>query len=169
MRSDKSRRIAIDAMFAALALMLTFVESVLPIASFVPIPGFRLGLANVAVMIALVYSGKIDSFGVALVKIFVSSMLFSNPMSFLFSLSGTLFSYIGLVILYSMPKKFFGFVGLSVISALLHNLGQLFVAFVFFGEAAFAFISYLLFASLISGIFTGILICSVSPILNRIL
>ena len=50
MHSDKARRIAFDALFAALALMFTFVEIKLPVSAAIPIPGFRLGLANIAVM-----------------------------------------------------------------------------------------------------------------------
>lgn len=168
MRSGKARRVALDAMFAALALMLTFVEAVLPIAAFVPIPGFRLGLANVAVMTALFYSGRVDALCVAFVKVCVSTMLFSNPMSFMFSLVGTMLSLSGLILLSYSKKQPFGFIGLSVISAVFHNFGQITVAVAFFGTPALSFLSYLLLASLISGVFTGILLCSVSPVLNRL-
>lgn len=168
MRSGKTYRVAVDAMFAALALMLTFVESVIPISGFVPIPGFRLGLANVSVMTALFYSGRVDALGVALVKVFVSTMLFSNPMSFMFSFAGTVFSLSALMLFSYSRKELFGFIGFSVISAVFHNCGQVAVAVVVFGTPALSFVPYLLLASLVSGVFTGILICSVAPVLNRL-
>ena len=90
MHSDKARRIAFDALFAALALMFTFVEIKLPVSAAIPIPGFRLGLANIAVMAAAYSFSFADAAFTAILKIMLSSLLFSNPVSFLFSAAGTL-------------------------------------------------------------------------------
>ena len=92
MHSDKARRIAFDALFAALALMFTFVEIKLPVSAAIPIPGFRLGLANIAVMAAAYSFSFADAAFTAILKIMLSSLLFSNPVSFLFSAAGTLLS-----------------------------------------------------------------------------
>lgn len=169
MLSDKAKRVSFDAMLAALALMLTYAESVLSLASLVPLPGFRLGLANVAVMAALYYCGRTDAVCVAAVKICVSAMLFSTPTSFVFSLFGTVLSLAALTLLSFSEKMPFGFIGLSVISAVFHNLGQILAAVMFFGKAAFSFVPYLLAISLISGVLVGILLCIASPVLNRFL
>ena len=95
MHSDKARRIAFDALFAALALMFTFVEIKLPVSAAIPIPGFRLGLANIAVMAAAYSFSFADAAFTAILKIMLSSLLFSNPVSFLFSAAGTLLSLYG--------------------------------------------------------------------------
>ena len=88
MHSDKARRIAFDALFAALALMFTFVEIKLPVSAAIPIPGFRLGLANIAVMAAAYSFSFADAAFTAILKIMLSSLLFSNPVSFVFWAGG---------------------------------------------------------------------------------
>ena len=163
MHSDKARRIAFDALFAALALMFTFVEIKLPVSAAIPIPGFRLGLANIAVM-AAAYSFSFT----AILKIMLSSLLFSNPVSFLFSAAGTLLSLAVLALFCTGIGKHFSLVGISAVCAVFHTAGQLAVSFAFFGRASLLCAVYLIPVSLISGIATGAVMELMTPIFDRL-
>jgi len=162
MQSGNAKRIAVCASFATLALMLTFVESVIPIQLIVPIPGFRLGLANLAIMPVVFFIGKVDGIAVAVVKVAVSAILFSSPTSFLYSLTGTLLSVIALIILSCFGSKIFSFIGISVICAAFHNLGQILVSVCIFGITSVSILPYLIVVSVISGIVTGTLMMASS-------
>jgi len=166
MHSDKARRIAFDALFAALALMFTFVEIKLPVSAAIPIPGFRLGLANIAVM---AYSFSFaDAAFTAILKIMLSSLLFSNPVSFLFSAAGTLLSLAVLALFCTGIGKHFSLVGISAVCAVFHTAGQLAVSFAFFGRASLLCAVYLIPVSLISGIATGAVMELMTPIFDRL-
>lgn len=169
MRSDKPRRIAFDAAFAGCALMLTFVESVIPIASLVPIPGFRLGLANIALMACAFFLGRADAAAVAAVKITVSAILFSTPTAFLYSLAGTLLSLAGLILIVSLRRIPFSITGISVLCAALHNVGQAAVSVAFFGKAALSVLPYLLVVSILSGIVTGAVMTLLAAPLEKLI
>ena len=91
MHSDKARRIAFDALFAALALMFTFVEIKLPVSAAIPIPGFRFGLANIAVMAATITQSTIS----AAVRCFADGLSFiSSPFDSGFLLQKCIIHYI---------------------------------------------------------------------------
>lgn len=168
MHSDKARRIAFDALFAALALMFTFVEIKLPVSAAIPTPGFRLGLANIAVMAAAYSFSFADAAFTAILKIMLSSLLFSNPVSFLFSAAGTLLSLAVLALFCTGIGKHFSLVGISAACAVFHTAGQLAVSFAFFGRASLLCAVYLIPVSLISGIATGAVMELMTPIFDRL-
>ena len=155
MHSDKAKRIAFDALFAALALMFTFVEIKLPVSAAIPIPGFRLGLANIAVMAAAYSFSFADAAFTAILKIMLSSLLFSNPVSFLFSAAGTLLSLAVLALFCTGIGKHFSLVGVSAVCAV-------------FGRASLLCAVYLIPVSLISGIATGAVMELMTPIFDRL-
>jgi len=165
MHSDKARRIAFDALFAALALMFTFVEIKLPVSAAIPIPGFRLGLANIAAAYSFSFA---DAAFTAILKIMLSSLLFSNPVSFLFSAAGTLLSLAVLALFCTGIGKHFSLVGISAVCAVFHTAGQLAVSFAFFGRASLLCAVYLIPVSLISGIATGAVMELMTPIFDRL-
>lgn len=168
MHSDKARRIAFDALFAALALMFTFVEIKLPVSAAIPIPEFRLGLANIAVMAAAYSFSFADAAFTAILKIMLSSLLFSNPMSFLFSAAGTLLSLAVLALFCTGIGKHFSLVGISAACAVFHTAGQLAFSFAFFGRTSLLCAVYLIPVSLISGIATGAVMELMTPIFDRL-
>ena len=73
-------------MLTALALLLSYVEMLLP--SFIPIPGIKLGLANTAVVFALCTLPLSDVFFISVLRVFISSLLFGNVLSLVYSLAG---------------------------------------------------------------------------------
>lgn len=121
---EHTRRLARVSLLCACALVLSYLETMIPLP--VAVPGIKLGLANVAVVVAL-YTLDVKSAGaVALVKVFASGFLFGSPMMLVYSLGGTALAFIGMVALAAVPGV--GLVPVSMLAAVLHNVGQLGVA-----------------------------------------
>lgn len=121
---EHARRLARVSLLCACALVLSYLETMIPLP--VAVPGIKLGLANVAVVVAL-YTLDVKSAGaVALVKVFASGFLFGSPMMLAYSLGGTALAFIGMVALAAVPGA--GLVPVSMFAAVLHNVGQLGVA-----------------------------------------
>lgn len=121
---EYTRRLARVSLLCACALVLSYLETMIPLP--VAVPGIKLGLANVAVVVAL-YTLDVKSAGaVALVKVLASGFLFGSPMMLAYSLGGTVLAFVGIVALAAVPGV--GLVPVSMLAAVLHNVGQLGVA-----------------------------------------
>ena len=145
------KKIAYLGLFAAVAIIFGYVESLIPF--FAGIPGIKLGLANLAVLFILEkYTWK-EASVVSIVRIFVIGFLFGNLFSILYSLAGAALS---LTVMTIMKKKS-GFIilGISVAGGVSHNVGQLIVAAIIVENTS---LLYYAPALLISGVVTGLLI-----------
>lgn len=138
-------------MFAAAAILLGYIESLLPI--YIGVPGVKLGISNLAAVFVLYYYGARDAALVSAVRILAVGFLFGNLFSILFSLAGAAFALCAMALF----KRAGGFsvFGVSMAGGVFHNIGQLFVA-------AFAVenfhVLYYLPVLLISGMVCGFLI-----------
>lgn len=121
---EHARRLARVSLLCACALVLSYLETMIPLP--VAVPGIKLGLANVAVVIALYTLDVKSAASVALVKVFASGFLFGSPIMLAYSLGGTALAFIGMVALAAVPGV--GLVPVSMLAAVLHNVGQLGVA-----------------------------------------
>lgn len=138
-------------LFAAVAIIFGYVESLIPF--FAGIPGMKLGLANLAVLFILEkYTWK-EAALVSAVRILVIGFLFGNMFSILYSLAGAALS----LTVMTLMKKFSGFsiLGVSVAGGVSHNIGQLIVASLIVENTS---LLYYAPALLISGVVTGLLI-----------
>ena len=161
MMRSSAKRAAYGGLFTAAALLFSYVETLLPLQLFIPIPGFKLGIANVCVMLAFYYLGTLDGFLITLAKCGLTALLFGTPVSFWFSLGGGLLAFCFLLIAKYLIKENISFIGISVACAALHNIGQVFVfSFIFKDLAVFWYLEWLLPLSLITGILTGALALS---------
>lgn len=151
-----AHRVSEDALLLAAALILSFVESLFPISALIPLPGFKLGLSNIAITAAAYRLSSADAAAVSFAKVIVLSLLFGSITSFFFSLAGASFVILALIILKRV--RVFSFIGISVICAASHNLGQLTAAAIVFGKAALSYFPVLLFASVIFGGICGIIL-----------
>jgi heptaprenyl diphosphate synthase len=118
------------ALLSAYALALHGFESLLP----TPIPWFRLGLANIITLIALILYGLRFAMAVTLIRVILSSIFtgtFLGPV-FVLSLGGGVTSTLAMGLFFSIAPGLFSAVGLSLIGALFHNIAQLFLAYFFF-------------------------------------
>ncbi len=140
-------------MLVALAMILSFIESQIP--AFVAIPGIKVGLANLAVIFALYRFGFREALAVSVIRVVLGSLLFGSVLSLVYSLSGALISLAGMALL--LKLSFFGTMGISVCGALLHNLGQIAVAWIILRTQAVAYyLPFLLISAVAGGIVTGL-------------
>jgi heptaprenyl diphosphate synthase len=138
-------------LFTAAALVFGYIEMLIPIPF--PIPGMKLGLANVAILAVLYYLGEKEALVIDILRVTLSSILFGNPQMFFFSIAGALASIIVMIGLKKTKK--FGIIGVSVAGGVAHNAGQILVAIWVMGTSA---IIYMLPALALFGIVTGILV-----------
>ena len=157
-RAGRTRRLAFAAMFAALALIFSYVEMLVPIP--VPIPGVKLGLANLVILIALYRLGFRYAFTINCVRIVIAGLLFSGVFGMLYSFGGGILSILVMYLLYR--TKLFSMVGISMAGGVMHNLGQLLTACAIMSNISLlSYFAVLFFSGLISGILIGILAYSI--------
>ena len=145
------RKIPYYGLFAALAILMGYVEFMIPVP--VPIPGVKLGLANVIVIIMLYFMDAKSAFFVSLIRVLLSGLLFAGFAGMLYSMAGALCSFAVMVLLQRTGK--FSMIGVSVAGGIFHNIGQIVVASLVVQNVRMAY--YLPFL-LVSGVVTGVLI-----------
>jgi heptaprenyl diphosphate synthase len=151
-------------MLLCAAVILSYVESYIPLIFFIPIPGIKLGMANIAVMVAAydlsgVGTGIKDAAIISLTRICFMALLFGTVTSFWFSLTGGAVSFIMLVFCRLVLRSAVSPVGTAVACAAGHNAGQILAAVLLFGDASlFYFMPWLLIISIFTGIATGMLL-----------
>jgi len=160
--TSSSRKIEYVAECAALltaALALSFLETLIPISALIPIPGFRLGFANLAIIVAFFRLSPLSAIVIAILKSVITGLLFSGVTSIAFSICGSLLSILLLFLTSYILKKRIGFIGTSVLMALAHNVGQLAAAcFLMHSTAVVYYFPALAAASLVCGTVTGIIL-----------
>lgn len=141
--------------FTSLALILSYVETLIPI-SF-GIPGIKLGLANLVIVIVLYTYGEKEAFLLSVTRILLSGFLFGNLSMILYSMSGGIFSLAIMVLLCKTGG--FSIQGVSIAGGVFHNIGQLLLAMMIVETYQ---VGYYFPVLLISGLVTGLLIGIVS-------
>lgn len=150
----RSKTTAIMGLFIALAMVLAYVEAILP-PLFSAVPGIKIGLANIVIIFLLYRKGALPAAVVSVIRIVLITMLFGNFMSLLYSLAGGFLSLFVMIIL----KRFnlFSTVGVSVCGAIFHNIGQVLMAMLLLDTTQFAYyLVVLLVTGTIAGVFIGI-------------
>ena len=153
-KHTQTRKIAFVGLAAALALLLSYVEFLLP-PIFAAVPGIKLGLPNVVILYVLYCLDVKYAALVSFVRLRISSMLFGNAMMFAYSAAGAILSLLVMCLLKKTDKL--SSVGVSVAGAVSHNLGQILVAMVLLDTPQIAFyLIVLAITGTISGIFIGL-------------
>lgn len=147
------QRMAQCALLGALALVLSYIETMIPLPF--AVPGIKLGLANAAVLVALLLVDSRAAVEVALVKVLASGFLFGTPTMLAYSAGGTVLAV--LVMLVMARPCGLGAVPVSMASAICHNIGQLAVAaFMLSSTAVFATLPVLAVAACATGAIIGV-------------
>ncbi|MBQ7599090.1 MAG: Gx transporter family protein [Clostridia bacterium] len=157
--SDKIvSRLVYDAVFLAAALLLSALETIIPLSS-IPIPGFKPGLANIAVCAACFRYAPVDAWSVSLARCLIIFLLFGNPVSLVFSLFGSVLSLVAMTVLRSgRISHHFSFIGISVLCAFFHNTGQVLACVIMLGNHAVSYFPVLAASSLVFGSVTGLIL-----------
>ncbi|MBE5978222.1 MAG: Gx transporter family protein [Paenibacillaceae bacterium] len=145
---------ALYGMLIALAFVLSFVESLIPIS--LGIPGVKLGLANLVTVVGLYTVGTTGTVVVSLLRIVLTGFTFGNLFAMLYSLAGWGLSIV--IMILCKKKKWFGTSGISILGGIGHNIGQITVAaFVVKQAGVFFYLPMLLIAGTAAGLVIGIL------------
>ena len=142
------------AALTALALIFSYIEFLIPVS--IAVPGIKLGIANIVVVIALYSLGPAYAFFVSVVRVLLAALLFGNAFSAVYSLAGALLSFALMAIL--SRTDIFSVAGVSMAAGVFHNIGQLIVAaFVISDTRVFYYYPVLMISGLICGLATGVL------------
>ena len=154
MRKDSSaRRVAVSAVLTALAMIFSYIEAIIPF-NF-GIPGIKLGLSNLVVLVALYSLGAGYAFVVNLTRIVLSGLLFSGVSAMLYSLSGGMLSFV--VMLFLSRLDLFSPAGVSMAGGVSHNIGQITLAAIITETAKiYLYLPVLMISGTVTGLVLGI-------------
>ncbi|MCI6533954.1 MAG: Gx transporter family protein [Lachnospiraceae bacterium] len=146
-------KVAYFGVFTALALIFSYVETLIPI-NF-GIPGVKLGLANLIIVIALYKMRLREVYLLSIVRVLLSGFIFGNYFSIIYSLAGGLLSLTVMAVF--KRKDGFSIMGISIAGGVFHNVGQLIVAMLVVETFSVAYyVPVLLIAGMITGLLIGI-------------
>jgi heptaprenyl diphosphate synthase len=158
------RKTAYCAVLVALAMIFSYIEAILPI--HFGVPGVKLGLANLVVVTGLYYLSPSEVLLISTVRIILSSFLFGNGVSFLYSFAGGILSFFIMFLL--KRKKGFSVVGVSIAGGVSHNIGQICAAaWISKNKAVLYYIPVLIAAGVFTGMLMGILSARILPVILR--
>ena len=151
---QKTRKIALIGLCASLALLLSYIEFLLP-PIFAAVPGIKVGLPNVIILYVLYSLDLKHAALVSFTRVAVSSLLFGNAMTLAYSVTGAVISLVLMGILKRV--NFFSTIGVSVAGGVAHNLGQILVAMILLDTPQIAYYMLVLAVTgTISGVFIGL-------------
>ncbi|MCH4073161.1 Gx transporter family protein [Pseudoramibacter sp.] len=171
MIKSKSHQIVIIALLTAAAAILSYVESLIP--AFIPIPGIKLGLANIATMLALAIFNVPVALGIVAARVFLTGFMFGSLSTILYSLAGGVLSCLVMGLLFHLNQKaekpLFSYYGISIFGALSHNVGQMAVAFIVLQSVPLvvSYLPFLILAAIPVGLLTGLIFTKLLPHLPK--
>ena len=151
----KVQKMALLGVLTAGAIVIAILESFIPS---IGIPGVKLGLANIVILIILYELGIVEAIIVNLLRVIVVGFIRGTflGMGFVMSLTGAVLS-LGIMILFHLLIKKFSIVGVSVIGSIFHVGGQILVAMIYLGTAYIVlYLPFLAISAIITGVFVGI-------------
>ena len=151
--NSKTKRLTLCALLCAAALTIFIIEAQLPV--LVPIPGIKLGLANIITLFALVFLFPREAFLILIGRILLGAIFAGQPSTLIYSLSGGLICLICEAFIYKkLGSKFI--VEISIIGAMLHNTVQVLCSALVMGTfSVFIYLPPLIIAAIITGAFCG--------------
>lgn len=155
-----TKRLTLLSVLVAVAMILSYVESLVP--AFVAVPGVKMGLSNIATVFALYTLGPVAAVSVSLVRVCLSALLFGNAASLIYSLFGAAFALLTMILLKRLGL--FSAMGVSVAGGVMHNAGQVLAACLVMENAA---ISIYLAPLAVSGTLAGVAIGAAAGLLVR--
>ena len=150
----KTKKIAYLGLLVALAFIFSYIETLIPIN--IGVPGAKLGLANLVIIVALYTIGERNAFLLSMVRIVLVGFTFANLASMLYSLAGGILSFLAMCIAKRSGKL--STTGVSVVGGVFHNVGQILMAIWVVKTASLVYyLPVLIIAGLTSGVAIGIL------------
>lgn len=167
LKSSRTKRIALFGLLLALALVLSYLESVFLSFNFIS-PGIKLGLPNLVVLIALYMLGGKEAFTLSMLRVAIMSFTYVNLYMMFYSLAGALLSFVVMLLLKKSGRL--SIVGVSTAGGVAHNIGQVGVALISLGEPLLYYLPFLLIGGVASGVAIGllgaVLVKHLAPVIN---
>ncbi len=169
-RKNKLRNLSLSALFLASSVIISIVEGISGVNSFIPLPGVRLGFCNIAVTACLYLVSTPYALAVALIRPVFLFLFSGNPVSLAMSLCGGLVSFLSLVLTKKLYGKKISFAGVSCISAVFHSIGQIAAAMIIMSDVSLVFyLPVFAAASSVAGTLSGTVMNLVLPRLSKVL
>ena len=146
----KTKKIAVLGVLTAVALVLSYLEAILP-PIYAAVPGVKVGLPNVVVILILYRFGAKEAAMVSFMRVFIVALLFGNAMTLAYSIAGAVLSLILMMIFKKLD--WFSAVGVSIIGGIAHNVGQIIVAIMLLNSTL---IAYYMIILTITGTLAGV-------------
>ena len=163
----KTKKLCFMAILTAIALTIFMIEAQLPAP--VPIPGVKLGLANIITLTAIYLLGRKEAGAILLMRVLMGAMFAGSPSTLLYSAAGGLLAYALMCVLTAvMPEKRLWVV--SALSGVAHNAGQLLAcALIVKTPGVFAYAPILAVSGILTGVFTGVAAMYLIPAVRKII
>lgn len=156
------KALSLNGLCIALAFVLSYLETLIPIQG---VPGMKLGLTNLVVIIALYYIDVKSALTINIVRIFLVSITFGNMVSLWYAMAGGVLSFVFMLLL--MKTRIFSVISVSVAGGVAHNAGQILVAMLVLQTRM---LSWYFGVLCISGVITGAIIGGLSgAVLSKLL
>ncbi len=153
-------------LLVSMGLALSVLESAIPLP--ITIPGAKLGLSNMVILVTLVIFGFKEAFVVGILKSIVLVLITGSISSLIYSLSGSILSCITMFIVYKYFSRIFSLIGVSILGAVAHNFAQVSVAAaMMYNIRIYSYLPILLLTSLFTGYFVGLSSIYISKNLKR--
>lgn len=151
---SKTKRLALCAVLIALAMALSYTERFIPLQMVIPLPGVKLGLANIVTLIALYMMGPKTAFAILIPRCIFGAVFGGGITGLAFSLTGGILAMLTMIVAQKSPV--FSVYGVSILGAAAHNIGQILAAMVLMNSVYIgAYLPYLLVVALFTGFATG--------------
>lgn len=151
---QKTKHLTICAVLIALAMALSYTERFIPLQMVIPLPGVKLGLANIVTLIALYLMGSKAAFAILIPRCIFGAVFGGGITGFAFSLTGGILAMLTMTVTRKIP--IFSIYGVSIFGAAAHNIGQIMAAMVLMNSIYIgAYLPYLLGVALVTGFATG--------------
>ena len=155
MRRSKTSQLTICALLISMALVLSYMERFIPLQMLIPLPGIKLGLANIVIVFALYSLGTKEAYILSIARVLISGFMFGNVMAIAYSFAGGMLS---LTIMYLLKKtKLLSVISISIAGGIAHNIGQIIIATMIVSNySVMYYIPVLMVAGFITGTLIGI-------------
>ena len=165
MKKSNVKQLTLCAILVSMALVLSYIEHFIPLQMVIPLPGIKLGLANVVTLMALFFLSTKDAFTILVIRCILGSVFGGGITGLAFSITGGIFAMI-IMSIFKHCKRI-SIYGVSILGASFHNIGQILVAVLFMKSVyVVGYLPYLLFVSVFTGLATGSVCAGVFRILK---
>lgn len=162
----RTKKVTYLGLFIALAFVFSYIEFLIPVN--IGVPGAKLGLANLVIIVVLYLFGEKDAIVLSVIRIVLVGFTFANMASMLYSLAGACLSFFAMVL--AKKSGFLSITGVSVLGGVFHNIGQIIVAILVLETASLMYyLPVLLIAGIASGVAIGLLGGMVTKRLKNVL